>query len=147
MYIQRLIVIKKNPVLQLMPSTSTRDACLTSSGLDTTPSETIHVPSPIGHSARHRRLRRSHAETGYKEALISALKETQYDQPMEEEEAIIPSPSPVELTQPFALGPDNKTSALKTSSPIDSSEPMQNLHSRFYSEINLNFRIIIIIII
>ncbi len=30
---------------------------------------------------------------------------------------------------------------------IGSSKPMQNLHSRFYSEIILNFRVIIIIII
>ncbi len=37
---------------------------------------------------------------------------------MEEEEAIIPSPSPVELTQPPAVGQDNETSASKTSLPI-----------------------------
>ncbi len=58
-----------------------------------------------------------HAETWYNEALISALRETQCDKLMEEEEAIIPSPSPVELTQPFAVGQDNETSAPKKSSP------------------------------
>ncbi len=61
-----------------------------------------------------------HTETGYNEALISksALRETQCDQLMEEEEAIIPSQSPVELTQPLAVGLDNETSAPKTSPPI-----------------------------
>ncbi len=39
------------------------------------------------------------------------------DQPMEEEKAIIPSPSPVKLAQPFAVGLDNKTSAPKISPP------------------------------
>ncbi len=48
-----------------------------------------------------------HTQTGYNEALISALRETQGDQPMEEEETIIPLQSPVELAQPFAAGQDN----------------------------------------
>jgi len=37
---------------------------------------------------------------------------------MEEEEATIPSPSLVVLTQPRAVGPDNETSAPKISPPI-----------------------------
>ena len=36
---------------------------------------------------------------------------------MEEEEAIIPSPSPVELAPPSAVGSDNETSVPKTSPP------------------------------
>jgi hypothetical protein len=50
-----------------------------------------------------------HAENGCNEALILALRETQNDQPMKEEEAIIPLPSPVELIQPFTVGQDNET--------------------------------------
>ena len=46
-----------------------------------------------------------------------ALRETQCDQLMEAEEAIIPSQSPVELTQPFVVEPDNETLAPKTSLP------------------------------
>jgi hypothetical protein len=37
---------------------------------------------------------------------------------MEEEKAIIPLPLPVELTQPFAVGQDNETSAPKISPPV-----------------------------
>ncbi len=37
------------------------------------------------------------AKSGYIEVIILALRETQDDQPMQEEEAYIPSPSPVEL--------------------------------------------------
>jgi hypothetical protein len=59
-----------------------------------------------------------HTETGYNEALILALRETQCDQPMEEEKAIIPLPSPVVLTQPPVVGQDNETSAPKTSPQI-----------------------------
>ncbi len=58
-----------------------------------------------------------HAESRCNEALISARRETQYDQPMEEEEAIITLPSPVELTQPFVVGPNNATSTPKKSPP------------------------------
>ncbi len=58
-------------------------------------------------------LQAQHAETGYNEVLISALRETQCDQLMEDEA----SPSPVELTQPFAVGPNNETPAPKTSLP------------------------------
>ncbi len=58
-----------------------------------------------------------HAQSGCNEALVSALRETQYDQLMEEEEAIIPLISPVELAQPTALGPNNETSAPKISLP------------------------------
>ena len=36
---------------------------------------------------------------------------------MEEEEAIIPLPSPVELAPPLVVGTDNETSVPKTSSP------------------------------
>ena len=55
------------------------------------------------------------AESGYDKAIISALRETQYDQPMEEEKAIIPSPSPVEPAPTLALGTDNETSISKIS--------------------------------
>jgi hypothetical protein len=65
--------------------------------------------------ARFLGFQAQHAETGYNEALISALRETQCDQPMEEEEAIIPSQSPVLLTQTLRGG--NETSAPKTSPP------------------------------
>ena len=58
-----------------------------------------------------------HTESGYDEAIILALRETQYDQPMEEEEAIIPSPSPVELAPSLAVGTDNETSVPKTYPP------------------------------
>ena len=50
------------------------------------------------------------AESGYDEAIISALRETLYDQPMEVEEAIIPSPSPVVPASTLAVGTDNETS-------------------------------------
>ena len=55
-----------------------------------------------------------HAESGYDEAIIS---ETQYDQPMEEEKAIMTSPSPVELAPTLEVGTDNETSGPKTSPP------------------------------
>ncbi len=46
--------------------------------------------NPLSLYASFLGLQAQHAETGYNEALISALRETQRDQPMEEEEAIIP---------------------------------------------------------
>ena len=58
-----------------------------------------------------------HAESGDDEAIISTLRETHYDQPMEEEKAITTSPSPVELAPPLEVGTDNKTSVPKTSPP------------------------------
>ena len=58
-----------------------------------------------------------HAESGYDEAIISALRETLYDQPMEEEEVIIPSPSPVVPAPTLAVGTDNETSDPKTFPP------------------------------
>ncbi len=54
------------------------------------------------------------AKSGCNEAIISALRETEYDQPMEEEEAIIPSPSPLELAPPSAVGQDKETTNLTT---------------------------------
>ena len=42
---------------------------------------------------------------------------SQYDQPMEEEAAIIPSPSPVVPAPTLAVGTDNETSVPKTSPP------------------------------
>ena len=57
------------------------------------------------------------SESGYDEAIISALRETQYDQPMEEEEVIIPSPSPVVPSPTLAVVTDNETPVPKTSPP------------------------------
>ena len=57
-----------------------------------------------------------HAESGYDEAIISALRKTLDDQPMEEEEAI-PSPSPVVPAPTLAVGTDIETSGPKTSPP------------------------------
>ena len=47
----------------------------------------------------------------------SQHRETLYDQPMEEEEATIPSPSPVAPAPTLAVGTDNETSVPKTSPP------------------------------
>ncbi len=59
-----------------------------------------------------------HAESGCYAAIILALRETQNDQPMEEEKASIPSLSPVELAPPPTVGSNDETPIPKKSTAL-----------------------------
>ena len=75
-------------------------------GTPTSSSQDRMTTNPLSHYASFLGFQAQHAESGYEEAIISALRETTYDQPMEEEEAI-PSPSPVVPAPTLAVGTDN----------------------------------------
>ena len=85
-------------------------------GMPTSPPQARMATNPLSLYASFLGFQAQQDESGYDEAIISALKETLYDQPMEEEEAI-PSPSPVVPAPTLAVGTDNETSVLKISPP------------------------------
>ncbi len=83
-----------------------------SPGTPTSPPQDRMTANPLSLYASCMGFLAQHAENGCNKA----LREIQYDQPMEEGEALIPlRPSPVELAPPLAVGPDNETSAPETS--------------------------------
>ena len=63
-------------------------------GMPTSPPQARMATNPLSLYASFLGFQAQHAESEYDEAIISAPRETLYDQPMEEEEAI-PSLSPV----------------------------------------------------
>ena len=83
-------------------------------GTPTISSQDRMTTNPLSLYASFLEFQAQHAESGYNEAIISALRETMYDQPMEEEEAI-PSPSPVVPAPTLAVGTDIETSVPKIS--------------------------------
>ena len=85
-------------------------------GKPTSSSQDRMTANPLSIYASFLGFQAQHAESGYDEAIISALRETMYDQPMEEEEAI-PPPSPVVPAHTLAVGTDIETSVPKTSPP------------------------------
>ena len=86
------------------------------SGMPTNPPQDRMTTNPLSLNASFLGFQAQQAESGYDEAIISALRETLEDQPMEEEEAI-PSPSSVVPAPTLAVGTDNETSVPKTSPP------------------------------
>ena len=85
-------------------------------GTPTSSSQDRMTTNPLSLYASFLGFQAQQAESGYDEAIISALRETLDDQPMEEEEAI-PSPSPVVPVPAPAAGTDNETSVPKISPP------------------------------
>ena len=83
-------------------------------GMPTSPPQDRMTTNPLSLYASFLGFQAQQAESGYDEAIISALRETLDDQPMEEEEAI-PSPSPVVPAPTLTVGTDNETSIPKTS--------------------------------
>jgi hypothetical protein len=78
----------------------------------------LKLYDPLSQYASFPGIQAQHKESGCNEAIISALRETQYDQLVEEREAVIHLPSPVELDPPSAVGPKNETTNLTTSLPL-----------------------------
>ena len=83
-------------------------------GMPASPPQDRMTTNPLSLYASFLGFQAQQAESGYDEAIISALRETLDDQPMEEEEAI-PSPSPVVPAPTLTVGTDNETSVPKTS--------------------------------
>ena len=86
------------------------------SGTPTSPPQDRMTTNPLSLYASFLGVQAQHAESGHDEAIISALRETLYDQPMEDEEAI-PSPSPMAPAPTLAVGTDNETSNPTTLPP------------------------------
>ena len=83
-------------------------------GMPTSPPQDRMTTNPLSLYASFLGFQAQQVESGYDEAIISALRETLDDQPMEEEEAI-PSPSPVVPAPTLTVGTDNETSVPNTS--------------------------------
>ena len=84
-------------------------------GTSTSPPQDRMTTNPLSHYASFQGFQAHPAKSRYDEAIISALRETQYDKLMEEEEVIIPSLSPVVHAPTLVEGTDIETSVSKTS--------------------------------